>query len=300
LLVLVCVGVSGCYAPSYADCEVTCNSNMCPSDLECRDGFCRIAGETASCSGIADRDQDTIVDASDNCPDLANTDQANEDGDSFGDVCDPCPPYGNATANADNDGDGVGDGCDPRVNVAGDKIVLFEAFNAAPAGVMVMGFTFSGGKARAMASGPNAAELTWEQPVYANEKVSTFATLTSMTPQGVTYGVVDQLDLADPVNAKLTDCTAGYYPPPNSTTSVLQVFETNGPSQAVSLGNLLDQGLTLSLARVTRAFTCYSSLIPGQPLTLNSTRALPLRPNMGLVVTNATVDFDWFMIVSSP
>jgi hypothetical protein len=38
---------------------------------------------------IADPDGDGISDATDNCPDVANPDQANVDGDSLGDACDP-------------------------------------------------------------------------------------------------------------------------------------------------------------------------------------------------------------------
>ncbi|MCA9547837.1 MAG: thrombospondin type 3 repeat-containing protein, partial [Myxococcales bacterium] len=50
-------------------------------------------------------------DACDNCPDLANNDQADRDGDGVGDACDNCPRARNANQN-DGDGDGVGDACD--------------------------------------------------------------------------------------------------------------------------------------------------------------------------------------------
>ena len=43
-----------------------------------------------------DTDSDTIYDPSDNCPNTSNTDQANLDGDAFGDACD-----------SDIDGDGT-------------------------------------------------------------------------------------------------------------------------------------------------------------------------------------------------
>ena len=72
-----------------------------------------------------DRDNDTVLNAADNCPDIANTDQADLDHDGVGDVCDPdvdgdavqngsdnCP----TTPNSDQlntDGDSVGDACDP-------------------------------------------------------------------------------------------------------------------------------------------------------------------------------------------
>lgn len=63
-----------------------------------------------------DADSDTIADYHDNCPNTANTDQANNDGDSQGDLCD-----------SDDDNDGIPDlvevnnGLDPFVNdAAGD------------------------------------------------------------------------------------------------------------------------------------------------------------------------------------
>jgi hypothetical protein len=78
----------------------------------------------------ADTDGDGVPDATDNCPTIANADQADEDQDGKGDVCDNCPHIANATQ-ADGDGDGVGDPCDPNPGTAGDHIVLFLPFNNA-------------------------------------------------------------------------------------------------------------------------------------------------------------------------
>jgi hypothetical protein len=58
-----------------------------------------------------DLDGDGIPNASDNCPAVANPDQANSDSDSHGDVCDNCSLYGNDTQ-IDIDGDGIGNVCD--------------------------------------------------------------------------------------------------------------------------------------------------------------------------------------------
>ena len=69
---------------------------------------------------LADRDGDSRPDEQDNCPDVANRDQANNDGDSMGDACDPDDDNdglsdidelarGTNTKNPDTDGDGVGD-----------------------------------------------------------------------------------------------------------------------------------------------------------------------------------------------
>jgi hypothetical protein len=72
----------------------------------------------------SDKDGDGIIDDNDNCPDTANSDQADTDGDGTGDVCDDdrdgdgianaednCPDVSNADQ-ADADGDGTGDVCD--------------------------------------------------------------------------------------------------------------------------------------------------------------------------------------------
>ena len=44
---------------------------------------------------IEDRDSDGIADDVDNCPDIANADQSDIDGDGFGDLCDPFPMCAN-------------------------------------------------------------------------------------------------------------------------------------------------------------------------------------------------------------
>jgi thrombospondin type 3 repeat protein/hemolysin type calcium-binding protein len=73
---------------------------------------------------FTDTDGDGIVDATDNCPNVDNPDQADADADGLGDVCDDdqdgdgfaaddnCPAVANADQ-TDTDGDGIGDDCDP-------------------------------------------------------------------------------------------------------------------------------------------------------------------------------------------
>ncbi|MFN3202408.1 MAG: thrombospondin type 3 repeat-containing protein [Bradymonadia bacterium] len=80
---------------------------------------------TVSCQAVhADEDDDGVPDADDNCPAVANADQADNEGDGQGDACDAdddndgaedvadnCPAVANADqANSDDDGDG--DACD--------------------------------------------------------------------------------------------------------------------------------------------------------------------------------------------
>jgi cysteine-rich repeat protein len=74
---------------------------------------------------VVDSDGDGVPDSSDNCPLIFNTDQADNDSDGTGDVCDGdddndnvddaddnCPINANADQ-ADNDSDDIGDVCDP-------------------------------------------------------------------------------------------------------------------------------------------------------------------------------------------
>ena len=94
-----------------------------------------------------DRDGDGIVDSEDNCPNNANPDQANMDGDLAGDVCDfdrdgdgVCnfcgifiPPKDNCPDDfnpeqEDTDGDGLGDVCDPDRDGNGILDFAFSEF----------------------------------------------------------------------------------------------------------------------------------------------------------------------------
>ena len=61
---------------------------------------------------LGDSDDDGVADFDDDCPWLANADQADADGDFVGDACDPCPLFFWPDM-MDSDGDGLGDACDP-------------------------------------------------------------------------------------------------------------------------------------------------------------------------------------------
>jgi len=129
--------LAGCYTPSAftgAPCDLSIDN--CPGSQVCTaqagGSFCT-AGPTIDASsggldgrpdasGMADLDGDDVADLDDNCPAKANAGQSNEDGDAFGDGCDPCPPFVDGATPLDADGDGVGDACDPAPTVPGDQI----------------------------------------------------------------------------------------------------------------------------------------------------------------------------------
>lgn len=63
-----------------------------------------------------DADNDSIPDATDNCPRTANVGQTDADRDSIGDACDNCAMIANASQ-VDADRDGIGDVCEGNVAV---------------------------------------------------------------------------------------------------------------------------------------------------------------------------------------
>ena len=99
----------------------------CKRDTDCKLG--EVCKTNCVVDVTADRDRDGVPDGSgrlrrDNCPDLANTNQADLDGDGFGDACDEdldgdgkfnhldnCPSHPNPRQK-DSDNDGKGDPCD--------------------------------------------------------------------------------------------------------------------------------------------------------------------------------------------
>ena len=114
------------FADDYDDDGIEDPSDNCP----------RVANEDQ-----ADSDGDGVGDACDNCLNVPNPDQSDIDGDSIGDACDDdidgdgipnaednCPtvpnPLFNETSQPDIDGDGVGDACDPDID--GDGIPNLE------------------------------------------------------------------------------------------------------------------------------------------------------------------------------
>ncbi len=79
-----------------------------------------INGALAIYGPVPDSDDDGVLDIDDNCPSIPNTNQANNDGDLFGNVCDNCPNDAN-NDQADFDNDQQGDACDDDID--GDGVL---------------------------------------------------------------------------------------------------------------------------------------------------------------------------------
>lgn len=110
-----------------------------------------------------DRDGDTIRDEDDNCPNVANPEQEDCDGDDIGDacdikadgpdadgdevsdVCDNCPTVANLDQRAVRDGDEVGDACDPQPDRDGETIAYFSGFDGDSGGQRPEGWSSATG-----------------------------------------------------------------------------------------------------------------------------------------------------------
>lgn len=124
--------------PRAADYDRVCRSSQFPEDRDC-DGYpddCDSDPDAPAPVPPAapisppvpqESDNDKVI-TNDNCPLVANADQANSDRDGWGDVCDNCPAVASLDQ-ADADNDGVGDVCDP---CPGDPHVSALAAGAVP------------------------------------------------------------------------------------------------------------------------------------------------------------------------
>ncbi|MGA1840600.1 MAG: thrombospondin type 3 repeat-containing protein [bacterium] len=92
----------------------------------------------------ADRDNDGIGNVCDNCPDHYNPDQLDRDGDNHGDICDNCPNDYNPNQK-DTDNDGIGDVCDTlKPPVSQFYYPTYNYFNYSPVkNIGIPFFTFS-------------------------------------------------------------------------------------------------------------------------------------------------------------
>ena len=88
------------------------------------EGIANVAGQDLTImsvpfgSGVRigiDRDEDTVLNADDNCPAVMNLNQSDVDGDGVGDLCDSCISIAN-TDQRDSNGDGFGNRCDADLN----------------------------------------------------------------------------------------------------------------------------------------------------------------------------------------
>ena len=229
-----------------------------------------------------DRDHDGILDAVDNCPDVANVTQVDEDSDGLGDVCDPCPPFAD---NQDSDGDEVGDACDPDPAHAGDQLVAFDGFDDALSGSWtVMGtFTMTGGEGVLSATDTSTSLLTRPSPAGARVEVRAAFVIDSITAAGLNLGSISVIERMPPNTDKSIACQlAGLAA---GTQEYLRIFDAASSAEVASGSYAFAPGDAKEL-RLGRDGTSYTCTIASPTANLQGTAAFaPALRRSGCVFT---------------
>ncbi len=302
-------GLAGCFSPSAptgAACAPLTADVRCPSGLECiaHDGVetCESPSGVGPDGGTGDggdldTDGDGVRDATDNCPGVANANQANEDGDALGDVCDPCPP---SDDNTDTDGDGVGDVCDPNPTVTGDKLVLFDGFKGSltPTWTTTGVATTMAGDASLLADDTVSTIISVPSPSAAHVELRTSLVIDAITATGQNLGSINVIDRMQPNTDKSVACQLSGLV--NGTQEELRIFDANAALIINNAPHAFANGTQTEL-RLRRAGTNYACRVTGPSLELVGTSTFsPASPRIGLRVRGAAARFRWVMIITSP
>lgn len=295
--------LGGCFAPDPtvgAPCASGPDGERCPDGLACiaHDGVetCE-AGDIDEPLPNTDTDKDAIVDILDNCPTIANIDQADEDRDGVGDVCDPCPPFDGVE---DVDHDGVGDACDPNPTTPGDKLVSFIGFATTLASPWTASgmFIVAGGEGIATGSDTASAIASMPAPSEPRVEIRTQATLVSITAAATNLGAVNVVDRFVPADDRGVACQLSSLA--NGEQQQLRIFDLDKKVVVDTAAHPAAVGSELDL-RLRRNGTTYNCRATSPALELaGSVTFAPNNPRVGIRVRGATAVFHWVMVIASP
>jgi hypothetical protein len=301
LRVVIALPLAGCFAPApatglpCADGEPRCPDGLVcvqqPSGVEtCETG----PGEEPPIG--EDRDSDGVADLVDNCPDAPNREQADEDGDNTGDVCDVCPPF---AGDSDTDLDGVGDACDPNPETPGDVLVSFNGFAAPVEGWAAdANFMALAGEGLAMANDMESALVTLRSPAAPRVEVRTQARLLALTAIAPSLGAISIVEQYVPQTDQGVACQLSALA--NSDQQQLRIFNLDTKLVVDTAPHTFQVGAELDL-RLRRTGETYACRATAPVLELAADVAfMPPAPRVGLRVRGASAIVHWVMVVSSP
>ena len=296
---------AGCYSASPAT-GVPCDpaTPNCPAGQMCvsraGDFVCDTEpgdpgdANTPDTSSPNDIDGDGIPNAIDNCPMKANANQANEDADATGDVCDNCPPF--PSTGVDADADGVGDVCDPHLLIPGDSIALFEGFAGAalPAGWTATGsWSVQLGSLYSKASGNDLDTLVIPYAHTPNQTISAFATITELENDiGGSIGIVDRFDGNQGLHCGGGSAGGELFGLINAANGVFQ----DSKPHPFDVGTLY----RMTFTRVGKQYECVTVQTSGTTVQTKTDFDTTAGANIGFRNRTASASFPWIMVVKSP
>ena len=296
--------IAGCFAPDPtvgAPCAVGVAEDLrCPSGQMCvaHDGVetCEIDAITPDAPGV-DRDSDGIIDVVDNCPDLANTDQADEDLDRAGDLCDPCPPF---TGIEDADADGVGDACDPNPSTPGDTMIAFTGFALPLSNEWQTSgqFLASGGEGLATSSETSSTSATFASPASRRVEIRAAARMLTITANDANLASINLVERYVPGTDKGIACQLSTLE--SGDQQQLRIFNLDTSLVVDTAAHAITTNTELDL-RLRRTDTAYLCRATNPVLELGgSATFMPAGARIGVRVRGAVAMCHWVMIVSSP
>jgi hypothetical protein len=225
---------------------------------------------------------------------MANANQANEDNDLTGDVCDNCPPFPSNGADADNDG--VGDACDPNLLIPGDSITLFEGFSGGsiPTGWTAVGtWMVADGNLVSLADGGVLSTLVIPYAHTPRQTISAFATIIALTSDvGGSIGVADRFDGTQGLHCGGGRTGGDIFGLINAANGVPQDVKPH----PFAVGTLY----RITATRADNNHECTTVQANGNTVTTQTQFASANGSNIGFRNRTASAAFPWIMVVKSP
>lgn len=219
-----------------------------------------------------------------------------EDGDYIGDDCDRCP-IAPPPASPDADGDEVDSPCDPDPGQPGDKIVLFEGFNAGalPAGWTSTGaVTVQGGVAKLTATGATDASIIVGLPALSTKN----AMLSSWRVDATDPSASENAALIQALDRRPAGITAISCGASRIGTSDRVLLDTGIGGAQEPVDELFDQASLYRAAIKLEGITAQCALIGDQDTgAVQAATAGDSPSEAALLARGATIQFRYLLVV---